>query len=203
MRTGAKSPEKMNSFHYSTGKQKRIVDKSQLTEVSIPQDPPVYQEHHTRPHSGDALTQFSGVEERGCTVESPCGPGAPRRGTPTQIPRPGSSLRRTPLGIRGRSHGGFKSPVQSPGVSKSPAAHEEDLQREIADLKHKESSLDEEIRKLETEGFCIEELDEHISLLHEYNELKDTGQMLLGRLAAVRGVTTKDLYAEFGLDLDD
>ncbi|XP_069604195.1 DNA repair protein SWI5 homolog [Ranitomeya imitator] len=119
------------------------------------------------------------------------------------MPRPGSGLRRTPLGIRGRCRGGFKSPVQSPSVSKAPAAHEEDLQREISDLKHKERNLDEEIRKLEAEGFCVDELDEHISLLHEYNELKDTGQMLLGRLAAVRGVTTKDLYAEFGLDLDD
>ncbi|CAJ0968261.1 unnamed protein product [Ranitomeya imitator] len=158
------------------------------------------------------------------------------------MPRPGSGLRRsfchwnlqrkmaagascnggTPLGIRGRCRGGFKSPVQSPSVSKAPAAHEEDLQREISDLKHKERNLDEEIRKLEAEGFCVDELDEHISLLHEYNELKDTGQMLLGRLVircasaeklsfeetcklatAVRGVTTKDLYAEFGLDLDD
>ncbi|XP_073498449.1 DNA repair protein SWI5 homolog [Phyllobates terribilis] len=148
------------------------------------------------------------AEEPGCTVESPSPPGAPQRGTPTQIPvssltpRPGSSLRRTPLGIRSRCHGGFKSPVQSPSVGKSPATYG-DLQREMSDLQHKEGSLDEEIRKLEAEGFCIEELDQHISLLHEYNELKDTGQMLLGRLAAVRGVTTKDLYAEFGLDLDD
>ncbi|XP_073397486.1 DNA repair protein SWI5 homolog, partial [Dendrobates tinctorius] len=143
------------------------------------------------------------VEERGCTVESPCGPGAPQRGTPTQPPRPGGSLRRTPLGSRGRCRSGFKSPVQSPNVSESPAAHEENLQSKISDLKHKESFLDEEIRKLEAEGFCIEELDKHISLLHEYNELKDAGQMLLGRLAAVRGVTTKALYTEFGLDLDD
>lgn len=112
-------------------------------------------------------------------------------------------MRRTPLGIRGRCNSGFKSPVQSPSVGKSSAAHKEDLQREISEVKEKEASLDKEIERLEAEGYSIEELDEHISLLHEYNELKDTGQMLLGRLAVLRGVTTKDLYAEFGLDLED
>jgi hypothetical protein len=41
--------------------------------------------------------------------------------------------------------------------------------------------------------------------LHEYNEIKDVGQALLGMLAQVRGqgATTKDLYGEFGLELDD
>lgn len=28
----------------------------------------------------------------------------------------------------------------------------------------------------------MEELEKHISLLHEYNEIKDAGQMLLGKL---------------------
>ncbi|XP_056396184.1 DNA repair protein SWI5 homolog [Hyla sarda] len=159
--------------------------------------------------------QISGVQSARGTVESPGGPvhplrGSSSQGTPTQIsspctltPRPPSSLRRTPLGIRGRCSSGFKSPVQSPSVSKSSASHGDNLQRDISDLKTKEASLDKEIERLEAEGVCTEELDEHISLLHEYNELKDTGQMLLGRLAVLRGVTTKDLYAEFGLDLED
>ncbi|XP_044124973.1 DNA repair protein SWI5 homolog [Bufo gargarizans] len=148
-------------------------------------------------------------KERGGTVESPSGRGLPQRGgsvgtTPSSLtPRPRSSLRRTPLGIRGRCNSGFKSPVQSPSVSRTPAAPEKTLQRDISELKQKEASLDQEIEQLEADGCCIEELDRHISLLHEYNELKDTGQMLLGQLAVLRGVTTKDLYAEFGLDLDD
>ncbi|KAM4019473.1 DNA repair protein SWI5 homolog [Anomaloglossus baeobatrachus] len=157
-----------------------------------------------------ALFRVSHVTcERGCTVESPGGPGPLQRGTPTpkppssRTPRPGSGRSRAPLGYGGRCSRAFKSPVQSPSVSKPSSAHSEDLQREISDLKNKDGSLDEEIRKLEAEGFCVEELDKHIALLHEYNELKDTGQMLLGRLAAMRGVTTKDLYGEFGLDLED
>lgn len=53
------------------------------------------------------------------------------------------------------------------------------------------------------EGYCVDELDEHIALLHEYNDLKDAGQLLMGRLAVLRGVTTKDLYKEFDLDVED
>ncbi|XP_068105902.1 DNA repair protein SWI5 homolog [Hyperolius riggenbachi] len=77
------------------------------------------------------------------------------------------------------------------------------LEQDVARLKEKEASLDKEIAQLEAEGYSLAELEEHISLLHEYNELKDTGQMLLGRLAILRGVTTKDLYSEFGLDFED
>lgn len=92
-------------------------------------------------------------------------------------------------------------------------------------------------------GYSLEELDKHISLLHEYNEIKDAGQMLLGKLgkegkavqdlfsqcvhtqkeaatmeaklvlqipmlflyflAVIRGVTTKQLYPEYDLELSD
>uniref|UniRef100_A0A8C2C806 DNA repair protein SWI5 homolog n=1 Tax=Cyprinus carpio TaxID=7962 RepID=A0A8C2C806_CYPCA len=52
-------------------------------------------------------------------------------------------------------------------------------------------------------GFVEQELDQHIELLHEYNDIKDIAQTLLGRLAGVRGVTTRDLYSHFGLELDD
>jgi len=31
-------------------------------------------------------------------------------------------------------------------------------------------------------GYSLEELEKHISLLHEYNDIKDAGQMLLGKL---------------------
>lgn len=33
-----------------------------------------------------------------------------------------------------------------------------------------------------TRGYSVDELEDHISQLHEYNDIKDVGQMLLGKL---------------------
>ncbi|XP_019584533.2 DNA repair protein SWI5 homolog [Rhinolophus sinicus] len=74
---------------------------------------------------------------------------------------------------------------------------------DIQKLKEKRDVLDEELSQLISEGYSVDELDEHISQLHEYNNVKDAGQMLLGKLAVIRGVTTKELYPEFGLDMND
>jgi hypothetical protein len=70
-------------------------------------------------------------------------------------------------------------------------------------LKDKRDMLEKEIDQLISEGYSVDELDDHISQLHEYNDIKDVGQMLLGKLAVIRGVTTKELYPEFDLDLND
>ncbi|KAF9695058.1 hypothetical protein EKO04_007071 [Ascochyta lentis] len=44
---------------------------------------------------------------------------------------------------------------------------------------------------------------EHIKLLHEYNELKDVGQGLMGLIADQRGVRIVEVQDEFGLDAND
>ncbi|KAL7978498.1 DNA repair protein SWI5 homolog [Crotalus tigris] len=108
---------------------------------------------------------------------------------------------RTPQAAQRSCSASFKSPVLPP--KSCQPADKDVLQHEIEELKHKELALDQEIAQIKAEGYSLEELENHISLLHEYNEIKDTGQMLLGRLAAIRGVTTKDLYPEFDLDLND
>jgi len=43
-------------------------------------------------------------------------------------------------------------------------------------------------------------VDHHIRILHEYNEIKDVAQALLGRLAEIEGVCNRELYERFGLD---
>ncbi|XP_048181942.1 DNA repair protein SWI5 homolog, partial [Corvus hawaiiensis] len=98
---------------------------------------------------------------------------------------------------------GFRAPIPSPRSFQPNGASEEALQHEIKELKRKDLALDQEIAQLLSEGYSLEELDKHISLLHEYNEIKDAGQMLLGKLAVIRGVTTKQLYPEYDLEISD
>ncbi|KFQ00051.1 DNA repair protein SWI5, partial [Leptosomus discolor] len=91
----------------------------------------------------------------------------------------------------------------SPRSCQPNGANKEALRCEIEELKQKDLALDQEIAQLLSEGYSLEELEKHISLLHEYNDIKDAGQMLLGKLAVIRGVTTKQLYPEYDLELSD
>ncbi|RMX53937.1 hypothetical protein pdam_00010722 [Pocillopora damicornis] len=79
---------------------------------------------------------------------------------------------------------------------------EASLVKEIETLKAKLEILDKEIKDL-SEEYSEEELQQHIQMLHEYNEIKDVGQLLLGKLAEIDGTTTRAKYQEFGLDTDD
>ena len=76
---------------------------------------------------------------------------------------------------------------------------EEALSSDIKKLKEKHDMLDKEMADV----YRVIELEKHISLLHEYNDIKDVSQMLLGKLAVTRGVTTKELYPDFDLNLND
>ncbi|XP_032890767.1 DNA repair protein SWI5 homolog [Amblyraja radiata] len=132
--------------------------------------------------------------------EAPNPPPAPL--TPTVgAPAPGRSLRRTPVGASKRLNASFKSPLLA--SQRNAELSVVDLQNELGDLRKKSEDLDKQIAELTSEGYTLEELSQHIDQLHEYNDIKDVGQILLGKLAMVRGVTIKDLYDEVGLDLDD
>ncbi|XP_045737841.1 DNA repair protein SWI5 homolog [Mirounga angustirostris] len=121
----------------------------------------------------------------------------PRRGPRT----PG--LRRTQPGLSKSCRGAFQSPRPSPKSGQADGASKDSLHLDIQKLKEKRDLLDKEITQLISEGYNVDELEDHISQLHEYNDIKDVGQMLLGKLAVIRGVTTKELYPEFGLDMND
>ncbi|XP_060056248.1 DNA repair protein SWI5 homolog isoform X1 [Erinaceus europaeus] len=91
----------------------------------------------------------------------------------------------------------------SPKSGQTYEISQESLHLDIEKLKEKQDMLNQEISLFISEGYSVDELDDHINQLHEYNDIKDVGQMLLGKLAVIRGVTTKDLYAEFDLDMSD
>ncbi|XP_036039276.1 DNA repair protein SWI5 homolog, partial [Onychomys torridus] len=142
------------------------------------------------------------VGSRGCrltpTLDSPT-----HQTTPLRVPRT-SGFRRTDSGLYPSCHGPFRSPRQSPKPEQTDDnSSEESLNSDIQKLKERLDMLDKEISQLVKEGYRVGELENHISLLHEYNDVKDVAQMLLGKLALTRGVTTKELYPDFGLDLSD
>ncbi|XP_030741024.1 DNA repair protein SWI5 homolog [Echinops telfairi] len=124
-------------------------------------------------------------------------PTPPKRGPGT----PG--LRRAHPGLSRSCRGAFRSPRPSPKSSQADGASEELQQLDIQKLKEKRDMLDQEISQFRAEGYNVDELQDHISQLHEYNDIKDVGQMLLGKLAVIRGVAIKELYPEFDLDVND
>jgi hypothetical protein len=46
-------------------------------------------------------------------------------------------------------------------------------------------------------------IKEHISLLHQYNEVRDVGLGLMGMIAEQRGVRVRDVQEEFGVTAKD
>jgi Swi5 len=67
--------------------------------------------------------------------------------------------------------------------------------------------LEAQLRQLLTQLQSLQDqrakLDRHIHMLHVYNEIKDACQSLLGQLAQMEGVCTRDLYPQFSLSFED
>ncbi|XP_059099834.1 DNA repair protein SWI5 homolog [Peromyscus eremicus] len=136
--------------------------------------------------------------------------------TPLRVSRT-SGFRRTDSGLYRSCHGPFQSPRQSPKPEQTDdSSSMESLNSDIQKLKERRNMLDKEISQLVKDlpdgacspllfprGYRVGELENHISLLHKYNDVKDVAQMLLGKLALTRDVTTKELYPDFGLGLSD
>uniref|UniRef100_A0A2K6FI05 DNA repair protein SWI5 homolog n=1 Tax=Propithecus coquereli TaxID=379532 RepID=A0A2K6FI05_PROCO len=133
----------------------------------------------------------------------PAVPRSSESGLSVQLAFPLGFLSRTERGLNRSYRGTFRSPRPSPKSGQADGTGEESLHLDIQKLREKKDMLDEEISQLISEGYRVDELEDHIAQLHEYNDIKDVGQMLLGKLAVIRGVTTKELYPEFGLDMND
>ena len=57
--------------------------------------------------------------------------------------------------------------------------------------------------RLESVGEEEQQVKALIRQLHQYNEVKDLAQALIGQLANIEGCTTRELYPRFGLNIDD
>ncbi|KAF7948954.1 hypothetical protein EAE96_008133 [Botrytis aclada] len=79
------------------------------------------------------------------------------------------------------------------------------IQTRNANLKAEIAQKREKIQEI-TEGLekpAKQTVKRHIKLLHDYNDIKDVGQGLLGMIADNRGVRVGELYEEFGVAIAD
>lgn len=63
------------------------------------------------------------------------------------------------------------------------------------------SELDRQIQELESKGITTD-LKPQMEILHEYNDMKDLAQMVLGYLADAEQVTIGELHRRFRLPMD-
>lgn len=109
-----------------------------------------------------------------------------------------SSASKTPLSVKRTPRSTHDRKVESKGVQNS-----EQISKDVEKLRTQLKEIDGNIEELTASGCREDELKLHIDALHEYNEIKDVGQMLLGKMAELEGTTTTALYERFGLDLDN
>lgn len=75
------------------------------------------------------------------------------------------------------------------------------LPDEIQFLQFQIEQLPMEIRQTKEEIPKI--IQNHMNLLHDYNEIKDIGQILIGKIAELKGTTSKEIYSEYSLNISD
>ena len=149
---------------------------STATTPSLAQQPPMYPSSTSTPPGG---------------IRPPTKRSRMAFKSPAQVPRTKLLSATTPSsGSRGAA-GGKRQGIQDIGK----------LADEVVVLRRRLEEVEVEMNTLE--NYSEEELQAHIDRLHEYNEVKDMGQLLLGKLAEVEGTTTAALYEQFGLGLED
>ncbi|KAL8744992.1 MAG: hypothetical protein Q9190_002833 [Brigantiaea leucoxantha] len=85
-------------------------------------------------------------------------------------------------------------------------SHEAALESKIATLEasiaQAQAEKDETAKQLKNID-AAQTVNNHIRLLHTYNEIRDIGTGLMGILAENRGVRLRDVYDDFGVDEKD
>ncbi|GAM21330.1 hypothetical protein SAMD00019534_045050 [Acytostelium subglobosum LB1] len=80
----------------------------------------------------------------------------------------------------------------------------EEMREELKKLAEEESALDAQLKPYQDEMAKIKtESKKTIDKLHTYNEIKESCQSMIGKLAVLEGITIKQMYKQFNLELDD
>ncbi|KAJ5539117.1 hypothetical protein N7513_007449 [Penicillium frequentans] len=79
------------------------------------------------------------------------------------------------------------------------------LRKSIAQLEFELSQLEKEVaeNKAELRNDPTETVQRHVRLLHEYNDIKDAAQGLMGLIADAKGVRVAEIHKEYGVDEKD
>ncbi|KAK4697031.1 DNA repair protein Swi5/Sae3, partial [Lecanoromycetidae sp. Uapishka_2] len=71
----------------------------------------------------------------------------------------------------------------------------ENLKRQIQETEAMRAKVDGNLKNKDAQAT----VKAHIKLLHDYNEIRDVGQGLMGIIADTRGVRVRDVYEDFGV----
>ena len=97
-----------------------------------------------------------------------------------------------------------KTSLKEEGIDSQPDAQSEQsrIEIEISSLKEESNRLKDKLESLSCECSDLE-MGELLDKLHQYNDIKDVTQILLGKLADFDGIPISSLYSRFGLSTTD
>ncbi|EFA81742.1 hypothetical protein PPL_05736 [Heterostelium album PN500] len=80
----------------------------------------------------------------------------------------------------------------------------DDIKEELKALEEQEKKLNDKLKPyLDELAKLKEESKKNIDKLHVYNEIKESCQMMFGKIAILDGKTIKQVYKEFDMELED
>ncbi|KAL2865693.1 SWI5/SAE3 family protein [Aspergillus lucknowensis] len=92
-----------------------------------------------------------------------------------------------------------------PGITARQETSKESLRASIEDLESQAAQIESRVAEIKAKlkNEPSETVKRHIRLLHEYNDVKDVGQGLIGLIADARGMRQVDVQKEFGVGGQD
>ncbi|CAK9296972.1 unnamed protein product [Gordionus sp. m RMFG-2023] len=90
----------------------------------------------------------------------------------------------------------LNKPFRTPLKRKRVSQNIEELEKEL-------NEIEEKIKEFIKIGYKLDKSQIYMNLLHEYNDIKDIGLKIFGELARYKGVTIKEIYKTFDMDIVD